>query len=170
MADIVQPSVIQQLLHTPCPYTPMPHVTMVKSPSRRAAFLIACIATMACASPDTGGDGCGAAPSADQQRSAAGLPVEAYGIFEDRNDPTFQRVLLVEANSVVVTTTVTVGGRPVGNPLQCRSDAGLALGPSLSLDLSCAGERIPFTLEFRADAGDWVVVEDGSAPMMFRRR
>jgi hypothetical protein len=150
MADIVQPSVIQQLLHTLFPYTPMPHVTMVKSPSLRAAFLIVCMATTAC--------------------SAAGLPVEAYGIFEDRNDPTFQRVLLVEANSVVVTTTVTVGGRPVGNGLQCRSDAGLALAPSLSLDLSCAGERIPFTLEFRADAGDWVVVEDGSAPMMFRRR
>ena len=117
---------------------------------------------LACAGGDTGDTSEGAAAS-------NALPAEAFGTFEDRNDPTFSRVLLVEATRLVVTTTVMVNGRAAGNPLQCRSQDGVAIAPVISLSLDCDGEQIPYTLTFRADKSDWVVVEDASAPMIFGR-
>jgi hypothetical protein len=101
--------------------------------------------------------------------STTAMPPEAFGTFEDRNDPTFNRVLLVEAQRVVLTTTVMVGGRATGSPSECASAEGISVTPEMSLSLTCSGEQIAYSLTYRADQQDWIVVEEQSAPMIFTR-
>jgi len=39
------------------------------------------------------------------------LPVEAFGHFEPTNDVAMRQRLTIEAHAVMITTTVTIGGR-----------------------------------------------------------
>jgi hypothetical protein len=101
--------------------------------------------------------------------TATTLPPEAYGTFLESNDPTFRRVLLVEARRVVLTLSVLVRGQDVGAPTQCSSPPLERLVPEMTLTLTCRGEQIPYTLTFRQSSSEWLVVEDGEAPLIFRR-
>lgn len=100
--------------------------------------------------------------------NSSALPPDAYGTFLDNNDPIFRRVLLVESDGVALTTSLTVNGRAAGTSSTCRAAAELT--PEMALTLRCDSESIPYTFQFRPDRTDWVVVEDGTAPMVFVRR
>lgn len=96
------------------------------------------------------------------------LPPEAYGIFEDLNDPAFQKRVEMTAQAVSLSIGVTLSGAN-GTPLVCRSEVPGGLRKTMQLQLACQGIRIPFKFEYRADEQDWVVHEEDSAPMIFTR-
>ncbi|MDQ8162120.1 MAG: hypothetical protein P3C10_06005 [Gemmatimonadota bacterium] len=102
--------------------------------------------------------------------TSSALPPDAYGTFLDNNDPIFRRVLLVESDGVALTTSLTANGRAAGTSSTCRATDIAELTPEMALTLRCDSESIPYTFQFRSDRMDWVVVEDGTAPMVFVRR
>ena len=102
--------------------------------------------------------------------TSSALPPDAYGTFVDKNDPVFRRRLLVESDGVALTTSLSVNGRAAATASTCRATAIAALTPEMALPLLCEGESIPYPFQFRPDRTDWVVVEDGTAPMIFVRR
>ncbi len=103
-------------------------------------------------------------------RVNATIPPEAYGIFENTNDPSFYKVLLVDSKQVSVTITLTINGRRMPNPLTCRSRTLQDITPSMRLDLTCKGERIPYRMTYREPSHTWVVIEDDAAPEVYIRR
>lgn len=102
--------------------------------------------------------------------TSSALPPDAYGSFVDDNDPVFRRMLLVESDGVALTTSLSVNGRAAETSSTCRATAIAARTPEMALTLRCKGESIPYTFQFRPDRTDWVVEEDGTAPMIFVRR
>jgi hypothetical protein len=109
-------------------------------------------------------------PEARTPRTQSGdVPPEAYGIFKNTNDPTFLKVLLVETTRVSVTITVMLRGRPLSNPMTCRSQILGKITPSMQLNLLCRGESIPYKLAFRRSSETWVVTEDASTPAIYSR-
>jgi hypothetical protein len=89
-------------------------------------------------------------------------------MFENTNDPAFQKRLDMTANAVSYSMRVMLAGAR-GGPLVCRAEVAGGLRPKMQLDLDCAGTPIPFELEFRVDRGDWILTEEDAAPEIFRR-
>jgi hypothetical protein len=101
--------------------------------------------------------------------STPALPPEAYGIFEDLNDPTFQKRIKITTQEVAFVVGVTLPGASEAT-LVCRSEVRDGIRTTMQLQLPCQGVRIPFRFEYRPDERDWVVREEDSAPMIFTRR
>jgi hypothetical protein len=102
--------------------------------------------------------------------SASGLPPEAFGTFEDTNDPVFEKRLDLGAESVAYFIGVNLPGRPRSAPTVCRAEVTEGLRRVMDLTLNCEGTLIPFRFEYRADREDWVVREEDSAPVVYSRR
>ena len=105
-----------------------------------------------------------------QRASSQDIPADAYGIFENTNNPTFLKVLLVETKQVSLTLTITLRGRRMANPLTCRSQVLGRITPNMQLILTCKGERVPYKLTYRAPSQSWVVTEEASTPEVYQRR
>jgi hypothetical protein len=89
-------------------------------------------------------------------------------MFENTNDPAFQKRLDMMSNAVSYSMRVMlVGAR--GGPLLCRAEVSNGLRPKMELNLDCAGTLIPFRLEFRPDREDWILTEEDAAPEIFTR-
>jgi len=116
-------------------------------------LLVLGLGTTACTEPDSGS-----------------LPPEAFGAFEDTNDPFFQKRLDLSAQAVTYFISVSLPGVPSGDPTTCRSEVPDGLRPTMELTLDCSGTLIPFRFEYRTDREDWVVQEEDSAPLIFTRR
>lgn len=98
------------------------------------------------------------------------VPADAYGIFENSNNPTFFRVLLVEQDRLTLTTTVVLNGRKMPRPLTCNSSILENIEPSMRLALRCGDEELTFALDYRSSSKSWIVVEDGGTPEVYTRR
>ena len=67
------------------------------------------------------------------------LPVEAFGHFEPTNDVAMRQRLTIEAHAVMITTTVTIGGRSVLSS-QCRGPS--VIEADIAVSLACLDEAI----------------------------
>jgi hypothetical protein len=98
------------------------------------------------------------------------LPPEAFGLFEDRNDPFFHKRLTVTATAVAYTVRGRGAGMGAGRPhLVCRGEVPGGVRATMQLDLDCAGTTIPFQFRFRLFQKDWILTEEDTEPMIFTR-
>lgn len=96
------------------------------------------------------------------------LPPEAFGVFDGPDDSLFEHRINMSSEKVAYVVVSRLGTRV--STLTCLSDLGSGLKQKMSLDLSCAGELIPFAFEWRPLTNDWVVQEDKADPLIFRAR
>lgn len=89
-------------------------------------------------------------------------------MFENTNDPAFQKRLDMTANAVSYSMRVTLAGAR-GGPLICRGEVPGGIRSNMRLDLDCAGTSIPFRLEYRGAEADWILTEEDAAPEIFTR-
>lgn len=100
----------------------------------------------------------------------ASLPPEAFGTFVETNSAAFDSKLDVGATGITLFVGVALPGARSAQPLACSAEAPGGIRRKMSVNLECAGEKIPYTFEYRAEQGDWLATEDGGTPQIFVRR
>ena len=106
--------------------------------------------------------------------AADGLPPDAFGIFRDTNDQAFKTSINIATNQVTLFVGIRedfMQGRLSGTPpLECKAAVPEGVTALMTLQLDCGGgEIIPYTLEYRAEQGDWILTEEDRPPQRMER-